>query len=484
MSFIATKKGMLSRRTLLRGAFGTAISLPLLECMLDDHGVAHADGTALPCRYFVMQCPTSLVTSGSRVEGMTPTRAGFGYDITPVLTPLADHGVAGDCSPVSGLFVAPLDVPGGYNVDYHGQATYAIMTGRRSGFSGTTWRPQGLSADQILQARIGGATRFPFLYFQLDAQAGGTAICYEETTGFSDEDPIVWRGLTPQSSPALAYRSLFMGFVPPGEMVDPAAEMERRLRVSSLSYAGDRIAALNARLSGNDRRTLDEHLTRVRALEMRIAASMPGTVTASCRDPLLSMEDPPDLGTDLPDQDARADLFVELITMAFACDMTRVLSLGGASVLTGAGMRHIQWSHIGGLHGEVQHTADQADLDLANRFFVDVYARILAGLKGTPEGDTGTVLDRTAALFAMEGGKGLTSDPMRSGDGGGDPNHSVDNYLMLVGGRSGGLRAGQHVSLAGRDLHPAVVFNTAMQAVGVNATLGEIEGTVDALFTG
>jgi hypothetical protein len=484
MSFIATKKGVLSRRTVLRGALGTAISLPLLECMLDGNGVALAGGEALPARYFVMQCPTSLVTSGSRSDGMTPSRTGSGYDVTPVLLPLADHGVAADTSLVSGLFVAPLDVPGGYNVDYHGQATYAIMTGRRSGFSGTTWRPQGLSADQIVQARIGAATRLPFLYYQLDAQAGGTAICYEQTTGFDDEDPIVWRGLTPQSSPALAYRSLFMDFVPPGEMVDPAAEMERRLRVSSLSYAGDRIAALSARLSGNDRRTLDEHLTRVRALEVRIAASMPGTVTASCRDPLLAMEDPPDLGTDLPDQDARAALFVELVTMAFACDMTRVISLGGASVLTGAGMRHDQWSHIGGLHGEVQHTADQADLDLANRWFVDVYARILARLKGTPEGDAGTVLDRTAAVFAMEGGKGLTADPMRSGDGGGDPNHSVDNYLMMVGGRAGGLRAGQHVSLAGRDMHPAAVFNSAMQAVGVTDTLGEISDTVDELFAG
>jgi hypothetical protein len=476
-------RNRLSRRTVLRGALGTVISLPLLECMLDDHGVAHADGTSLPCRYFLQQCPTSLVTSGSREEGMTPTRTGFGYDVRPVLQPLADHGVTSDVSVVSGLFVAPLDAPGGYNVDYHGQATYAILTGKRSGFDGVTWRPQGWSSDQIVARGLGAPTRFPSLYFQLDPQAGGTAISYEETTGFSDEPPIVYRGITAQSSPALAYRSLFTGFVPPSGMPDPEAELERRLRVSSLSYARDRIAALSSRVSATDRRTLDEHLTRVRELETRIANTSVGVVGASCADPGLPGVDPADVTTDVPDQDARAALWVDLIEMAFACDMTRVIAFGGSSVLTGAGMRHSRWADIGGLHGELQHTASQADLDAANAFFVDVYARVIARMKASTEGEA-TVLDRTAALFVMEGGKGLTNDPMRSGDGGGDPNHSVDNYVMLVGGRAGGLRSGQHVSLAGRDLHPAAVMNTAMRAVGVPQDLGDITDRVDELLTG
>jgi hypothetical protein len=55
---------------------------------------------------------------------------------------------------------------------------------------------------------------------------------------------------------------------------------------------------------------------------------------------------------------------------------------------------------------------------------------------------------------------------------------------MLVGGRAGGLRSGQHVSLAGRDLHPAAVMNTAMRAVGVPQDLGDITDRVDELLTG
>jgi hypothetical protein len=474
-----------SRRAFLRGAAGTVVGLPLLESMLDRNGVAYADGSELPRRWFLMQCPTSLVVSGSHEasqEGLTPSQAGFGYDVTPVLQPLSDHAISSEVSVVSGLFVAPLDVPGGYNVDYHGQATFASMTGQRSGFSGTTWRPQGWSPDQLVANAIGGETLYRYLYYQLDPQPEGHSVCYEQTRGFSDEPPIVYQSIKPQVSPALAYLSLFSEFQPPGAEPNPQAELERRLRVSSLSYAGDQITALQNRLGAADKQTLDQHLTRVRELEMRLQATTvpPG---AWCDDPLLPADDPADLGQNLPDQEARAALFVDLIQMAFACDMTRVLTLGGASAMTGTGMRHQQWSAIGGLHGEVQHASPQANLDAANRWFVDVYARVVASFAAIPEG-TGSMLDHIAATFMMEGGKGLTNDPNRSGDGGGDPNHSVDNAVMLLAGRAGGLAAGQHLNLTGQDLHPAVVLNTAIQAVGVDERLGEIDTTLDELFEG
>lgn len=381
---------------------------------------------------------------------------------------------------ISGLFVAPLDVPGGYNVDYHGQATFAIMTGLRSGFSGVTWRAQGFSPDQLVAQAIGGQTVHPYLYYQLDSQPEGHKLCYEETEGFDDEPDIVYRSITPQVSPALAYMSLFTNFQPPEAEPDPTAELERRLRVSSLSYAGDQISALQNRLGSTDRQTMQEHLQRVRDLEMRLLANSVPT-GEGCDDPMLPAEDPPDLAQDLPDQDTRADLFVDLIQMAFACDLSRVITLGGASALTGTGMRHDRWNHVGGLHGEVQHASPQAELDAANTWFVDVYARILASFAAIPEGQ-GTMLDNVAATYVMEGGKGLEPDPQRSGDGGGDPNHSVDNFVMMLGGRSGGLAPGRHHDMSGQDLHPSVVVNTAMQAVGVDARMGEIEGTLEALF--
>lgn len=477
-----TRPFRLSRRAVLKGAFGTAVGLPLLECMLNGNGTAHADGTSLPRRYFLFYCPTSLVTSGSRAEAMTPTAGGAGYAITPVLQPLADRGVVPDVTVISGLFVPPIDGPGAYEQDHHGQAPYAVMSGVRSGWTEPKWRPQGWSADQLLVRALQPTTRFKSLYYQLDPQTGGMYLSYEQTQGFSDEPPIVYRALAPQTSPTLAYRQLFAGFTPPNAMIDPQAELELRLRKSSLSYAKDRLAALQQKLGATDRRTLDEHLTRVRALEQRLSMTMPGTVTPACRDPNLPATDPADVSTDVPNQDARAALFVDLIEMAFACDLTRIVTLGGASVMTGSGMRSPLWNTRGGLHGEVQHSGTQAELNGANRWFVDVYARCLARFKATPEG-TGTVLDNTAGLFVMEGGKGLTNDAQRSGDGGGDPNHSLDNAVMLLGGRVGGLVPGRHLVLSGRDLHPGVVFNSVYQALGAQTQHGEVSGTLPELFT-
>lgn len=474
------KRFRLTRRDVLRGLFGTTIGLPLLECMLNDSGTAYAQGAALPLRYFLFFCPTSLVTSGSRQEGLTPTQTGTGWDVRPVLQPLVDRGVAADTSVVSGLFVPPLNAPGGYNVDYHGQAPFAVLTGQRSGFTGVNWRPQNWSADQLVARHFGANGRLPFLIYQLDTQRGGS-VCYEQTTGFSNEPPIVYRTIEPQLSPANAYRQLFTGFTPGAAMPDPDVALELRLRQSSLSYARERITALQQKLGANDRRTLEDHLTRVRALEQRLAMTQAPVVTPACRDP-GALTDPANIATGLPDQVARAGLFTDLIELAFACDRTRVVTFIGASVMTGSGMRHQQWQSIGGLHGEVQHASTQASLDAANRWFVDVFAQVVARFKRTQEGAS-TVLDRTAAIFAMEGGKGLTNDNQRSGDGGADPNHSVDNYVMLVAGRAGGLKPSQHISLRGQDRHPAVVFNSVFQALGVPGQLGEISGTVPQLLT-
>jgi len=477
------KKFRLNRRTFIRGAAGTVIGLPLLQCMMNENGTAHADGSGFPCRFLLTLAPTSLVVSGSRTEAMTPTMTGMGYDITPVLQPLADRALTADVTAISGLFCAPLDVPGGYNVDYHGQGLKTILSGQRSGFSGVNWRPQNVSADELIALRTEGTVRFRKLYYQIDPNPAGQRVSYEETTGFSDEPAIVWQAIQPEVSPANAYDTLFRDFTPPDTTPDPAADLDKRLRESSLSYAREQINDLNARLGANDRRTLDEHLTHIRELERRLALAGVAPLGMSCSDPSIPMTDPSDLGAELPDQEARADLFADLVQMALACDMTRAMSLAGASVMTGSGMRHEQWSDVGGLHGEVQHASAQSNLDNANRWFVDVYARVLERLKAIPEGD-GTLLDHTAAVFVMEGGKGLTSDDQRSGDGGGDPNHSCDNMIFLVGGRAGGLVPGQHISLAGADRHPTEVLNSMLRAVGVDDRLGEITGTIDELFMG
>ncbi len=465
---IAIKKNRsLSRRTFLRGASATVLSLPLLECMLDDHGTAFADGSALPCRYLSFFCPTALVGSGGAADdGTTPTRTGFDYDLKTVLSPLADLGVAGSVSAVSGLFAPPWDAPGGYDSDYHGLATAAIASGVRQGFEGEDWIPRGPSADQVAADAFAGLTRFDSLVYRIDPNGGPSAVSIRR-----QPDGGYWY-TEPQTSPARAYGNLFSSFSPADP--EPADDLEERLRVSSLSHVRDQIGELSTRLGRADRQRLELHLEQVRTLENRLAAAGPAMAGVGCRDPMLPASDPPDVSSTVPDQQARASLFIDVIQMALACDLSRSISISGTNMLTGAGMMHEQWSSIGGLHADVQHSSTQGDVEDANRWFVRQYATLLSRLQEVSEG-TGTVLDRTAAVFMMEGGNGG-----RGADGGGDPNHSTDNMLVLIGGRAGGLRAGQHI--VERDVHPTVAFNTALRAVGVDHQMGEVSGVFDRLF--
>ena len=97
-----TKK--LSRRFFLRGAFGTAIALPLMDFMLNDNGTAYAAGGALPCRFVSFFVPTAILGSSSNglSDRFTPKQTGNGYDVPFCLQPLSDNGVKDDTSVVSG----------------------------------------------------------------------------------------------------------------------------------------------------------------------------------------------------------------------------------------------------------------------------------------------------------------------------------------------------------------------------------------------
>jgi hypothetical protein len=460
-------RSRLPRRRLLRGACGTLLGLPLFEYLLNDNGTAYAQGEPLPARFLLYYCPTSLVPSSSDPsERFTPTMLGTPYDLPYCLEPLAEAGVAADVSAVSGLFVAPFDAPGGYNSDYHGNGYQAMLSGLRHGFQGEGWELWGPSVDQIVAAKLGAGTAFPSLVLQVDPDREGYGVSFQKRM-----DGSYWY-VEAQTSPARAYSSLFSNFTPAA--AEQPDDLEQRLRLSSLSYVKDQLAALNAKLGAADRQRLELHLEQVRALELRIAQLANHPQGAQCADPLTPAVDPPDLAPSVPDQEARSKLFIDLTQMALACDLTRVVSLSMTDKLTGPGMSHTLWSHIGGLHADVQHASSNEDLDNANRWFVGQYAALLAKLKAVTEG-AGTMLDQSVALFCMEGGKGG-----RAADGGGDQNHSTDNMVMLVAGRAGGLKAGQHL-VAPTDAHVGTVMNTAMRAVGVTETLGEIDGYIDAL---
>src|ERR1700712_2034765 len=119
------KRVPLHRRAVLKGLAGTALSLPLLELMLESP--AHAQQLP-PKRY--------LVTFGGMSSGdptlIVPNSVGRDYDVKRALAPLST--VKNDVSVVSGLRL-PASGAGGWTGRWHSSSLGPLISGMRA--SGT-----------------------------------------------------------------------------------------------------------------------------------------------------------------------------------------------------------------------------------------------------------------------------------------------------------------------------------------------------------
>jgi hypothetical protein len=127
-------------------------------------------------------------------------------------------------------------------------------------------------------------------------------------------------------------------------------------------------------------------------------------------------------------------------------------------------------------HNGDQNNRGQLPVSTCLKWHVSIYAQLVQKLQATTEG-AGTALDNTVALFVPEGGHGLQLNDATSMW----QTHSVEDMVMLVAGRAGGLKPGNHIASGGA--HPAACLVSAMQAAGFSGdTLGEVKGNIAALF--
>jgi hypothetical protein len=182
-------------------------------------------------------------------------------------------------------------------------------------------------------------------------------------------------------------------------------------------------------------------------------------------------------------EEKRAEVFTQLIHMAFVCDLSRVASLMytwaqcflNANPVFGYPSDFHELSHfsVGGGEAGTGAVADGIS------WHVKHFARLVSLLAAEPDVDGTTILDNTAMVLTFEGGHGFdpeSPDNLHSA-------HSTENMVALIAGHAGGLNksGGQH--LVATDRHPVEVVNTAMHAVGVDADLGEVAGEFPELFT-
>jgi hypothetical protein len=445
----------------------------------------------------------SLTQAGHHI---VPMQEGEDYDLTTPLLPMA--ALRKDFSLISGLRIpysttsteASEVPPGGAFLDFHGGGASPLLCGVRS--TSSSFTAAGISSDQAVAQLHAGKTALSSLVLRAQPSF------YLSGYSFSGRQRISYRGkddpIEAQDSPRTAYISLFAGVTSSTGPEQALLAWNLRARRSVLDLITQKRQRLMSVLGAADRARIGRHFDEIRALEQRLS-QMPESSSDTCTPPKEPGADPAvggdnagatssDIATNTgySGEHERARFMLDLMHMAFVCDLTRVATLQitafQSHMNTHAISQHFD-SPIAlkrplqaDLH-EVGHNGDadfrgQLPVSLCLQWHIGQYAYLLDKLKSTPEG-AGNLLDNSAIVFMPEAGHGRhLNTPSDSAP----RTHSVEEMILLVAGRAGGLKPGRHIATGGA--HPVQCLLGCMQAVGFGQDqLGEVHGALTALRT-
>jgi hypothetical protein len=435
----------LSRRTFLRGV-GAAIALPMLDAMTPTLAAANRTGKA-PVRLVFAYVPNGII-----MKDWTPTTVGKAYEMTRILTPLRAY--RDDILVISGLADHNGNELGDGPGD-HARAGASFLTGVHCKKTSGADIRNGVSADQIAAQAFGSETRFASL--ELGCEDSRTVGNCDSGYSCAYTNSISWRSPTtpmpPEVNPRLVFERLFGT---EDFKLDPATRARRaQYRRSILDMVREDTQTLTGTLGQADRRKMDEYLTSVREIEVRIqnAERNNHTVTPGIDKP-----------TGIPVTFAEyVSLMFDLQVAALRTDSTRVSTL---MIGREGSMRTYPEINISDSHHPLTHHRNIPDfiekVTQINTFHIDLFARFLGKLKSTQDGD-GTLLDNALVVY----GSGI-SDGNR---------HTHENLPILVAGRGGGsVKPGRHIAYD-HETPVANLYMTLLDRAGVHpASIGDSTG--------
>jgi hypothetical protein len=395
----------ISRRTVLRGAGGIAIALPLLEAMLPRRSHAFG-GEGFPNRFVVVFSP-----NGTIQERWTPIGSATDYtfvdaanpDPLRILAPLEPHKA--DLLVIEGLDMQSRGHgPGGngHDMGMGHMLTANVLVEGPSGYGEFSHLPDGSvagpSIDQAVADVIAGTTPYRSLEFGVDsyldtARQLTSRMCYRGP----------FEVLPPENDPVANFDRLFL------ELDADEAEVAalRAKRRSVLDKVGDDFEKLNVKLGSADRMKLEAHLDAIREVEMALENQhglLPG-----CIQPVQPQEMDYEANDNFP---AVGRAQMDLLVMALSCDLTRVASLQWSVAQSGVSFN---WLGIGDGHHGMSHEADdnptiREQLVAINHWYGEQFAYLVQKMKDVDELD-GTLLDHSLALWVNEQGNGDLHSP-------------------------------------------------------------------------
>ena len=421
----------MNRRRVLRGMLNGAavtVALPYLECFLNGNGDALASGRELPVRF-----GTWFWGLGISDPIFTPSKFGADYELkeqTASFKELKKH----------------INIYSNFDVPTDGKPNFCHYTGWVASRTGAVPATRDVypqeSIDVTISDVIGNASRFPIISLAANANP-------RTSFSFRSADAIN----PPDVSPVEFYQRIFgPDFQDPNSptfVPDPRIMTHK----SVLSTVLDQSVKLRQTLSKSDQVRLDEYFTATRALENRLALQLEQPApAAACKVPkALDKELPAGIDSELLAM--RHNLMVDVLTMAVACNQTKVFSLaysesGSLTSRKGASRPHHPQTHEESVDTKLGYQPGAA-------WFVtramESWAYFVGALANFKEGD-GTLLDRTLVMAHSDTKLAQV--------------HSLTGMPMMTAGSAGGrIKTGVHVD--GKNAPVTQVGLTCMQAMGV-----------------
>jgi uncharacterized protein DUF1552 len=306
----------------------------------------------------------------------------------------------------------------------HARANGTFLTGVRLKKSATEIRA-GISIDQVIAKEIGHLTRLPSLELTCDStrQSSGCDSGYSCAYQYNISWSSPTTPMAPEANPRLAFERLF-GSGNAGERLEnlKRRRMEQR---SILDFIMEDAHQMQRRLGTHDNEKLDQYLTGVREVEIRIQKA---EQLGDPRDPMV--ETPAGIPTRYSEH---VQFMYDLLLLAFQGDCTRV-----ATLLLAHDGSNRSFAEIGvpeGHHDLSHHFENEskikkvAEIDL---WYVKQFASFLKKLDEVKDADGTSLLHNSMILY---------------GSGNADGNHHTHTNLpiILAGSAGGTLKPGRYV---------------------------------------
>ncbi len=424
-----------TRRAFLGGA-GVSLALPLLSSLRPRR--LRAQPAVARTRLLVMYTP-----NGMNMADWRPSATGEDYPLSPILAPL--EPIKSKVLVLSGIDNRPAITD---SFGQHAPATAAFLTCRSVAKSQEI--ANGISMDQVAAATLGAETRFPSLQLGTDGGSssggcdGGYSCAYTHNISWAGRG----RPMPKMTGPRAVFDLMFAGHDPDAT----AAELERRLIYdrSVIDAVLADVSRLDGRLGASDRAKLDQYLTGVRELEVRLGNTSPACV---------AVERPPE-GPDFP---TRVRLMLDLMALAVQCDLTRVVTFMMGNSISG---QSFPWLDVPDAHHALSHhqkdPAKLAKLTKIDRWEVEQMVYLAQKLDAMDDGDGATVLDNSLLYFASE-----VAD--------GNSHQKVDLPILLAGRAGSPIRSGRHIDYGGARLGD--LFISMLYHLGVSVDAFGDDGT-------